>query len=166
MRNTVVPAQIMTVEDKIAGSLSLKQVMLLLAPFFISTFIYVILPTQLSFSLYKVSLMILTFVVFLILTPRVKGRIVLDWLVLLLSYFFRPHTYVLDKNCSYLREITMSQKPKTIKTDKTIKESSLEDKPGLNTGRLIDLESLVNSRQKKLVFTFNKKRRTNAFWFK
>jgi hypothetical protein len=39
MRTTVIPAQITTVEDRIAANLNLTQIILLLASLFVATFI-------------------------------------------------------------------------------------------------------------------------------
>lgn len=47
MKTTVVPAQITTVEDKIAGSLTFTQIIMLVIPLLTSTAIYVlILPSS------------------------------------------------------------------------------------------------------------------------
>ena len=46
MRSTVIPAQITTVEDKIAGNFNLVQILLMMAPVLIATLLYTIIPTQ------------------------------------------------------------------------------------------------------------------------
>ena len=42
MRTTVIPAQITTVEDKIAGSLNLTQILILMIPVFWATIVYAV----------------------------------------------------------------------------------------------------------------------------
>lgn len=44
MRSTVIPAQVTTVEDTIAGNLTITQIMLLIAPVLLSTAIYAVVP--------------------------------------------------------------------------------------------------------------------------
>jgi len=44
MKTTTVPAQVTTVEDRLAGNLSLTQLLLLVCPVFVSCLIYVVFP--------------------------------------------------------------------------------------------------------------------------
>ncbi|MBU1000249.1 hypothetical protein KKE78_02540 [Patescibacteria group bacterium] len=104
MRTTVIPAQITTVEDKIAGNLNFTQILLLIASLFIDTFIYAALPERLHFTLYKVPLMAVATFICLILCMRIKGRVMLSWIFLLSSYYFRPRYYLFNKNDLFARE--------------------------------------------------------------
>lgn len=108
MRTTVIPAQITTVEDKIAGNLNLAQILLLLGSLFIAVFIYAVLPAKLQFSLYKLPLIILGFITCATLALRIKGRIVLNWLFILAGYYLRPGYYVANKNDIYLRDVILT----------------------------------------------------------
>ena len=74
MRQTVVPAQVTTVEDKIAGNISFKQMLLLVAPVFLGGAMYVFLPPFLGYSVYKIVLWILFALVCATLAVRIKGR--------------------------------------------------------------------------------------------
>ena len=76
MRSQVIPAQITTVEDKIAGDFSLTQIMLLLSPVLIATFIYAFLPPTMMLVWYKLALALFFVVVCLTLTKQVKGKII------------------------------------------------------------------------------------------
>lgn len=103
MRTTVIPAQITTVEDKIAGNLNFTQILLLLSALMIDTFIYAVLPQSLHFTLYKLPLIAALTLLCLILSLRIKGRVVLNWFLLLSSYYLRPGFYLFNKNDSFLR---------------------------------------------------------------
>lgn len=105
MRSQVIPAQITTVEDKIAGDLSLTQIMLLLSPVLIATFIYAFLPPTMMLVWYKLVLALVFAVMSITLAVRVKGRIIASWLVVLLRYNARPRYYVYNKNSITHREI-------------------------------------------------------------
>lgn len=104
MRSTIIPAQVTTVEDTIAGSLNLTQILLLVSSLFINTFIYTLLPTRLAFTLYKIPLMIGVLCICIILSIRVKQRLILNWLVILATYSVRPHLYMFNKNTQILRK--------------------------------------------------------------
>ena len=160
MKTTLIPAQITTVEDKIAGNLNMTQIVLFLAPLFLSTFIYATLPEKMRFNPYKIVMIILTFIVFLTLAVRIKERLILTWLLLLISYQFRPHIFIFNKNESYLREENF---PKTQKAkDQALKESAQEKKKAktiLSLKNLIQLENLINGQNTEIAIKLNKKRR-------
>ena len=97
-----IPAQITTVEDKIAGSLNLTQMTLLIIPVFVFMAIYVVFAPSMQFAWYKIPLFILSGSIPPILAIRIKEKIVLTWLVILLRYNLRPAYYLFNKNDSYL----------------------------------------------------------------
>ncbi len=105
MRSQVIPAQITTVEDKIAGNFSLTQIMLLLMPVLIATFIYAFLPPTMTFVIYKLVLASFLAVLSITLAIRVKGRIIASWLVVLIRYNARPKYYIYNKNSATYREV-------------------------------------------------------------
>lgn len=160
MKTTPIPAQITTVEDKIAGNLSMVQLILLLSPLFLSVFIFAVLPERLHFSSYKVVLMLSALAVFLTLAIRIKERVVLTWLVLLVSYHLRSHIFVFDKNDDYLREVK-SSKNNEIKNSLTNKQTKEKKKKAnsLSVLNLIQLENLINARNTRMVIKFSRKRR-------
>jgi hypothetical protein len=54
MKVTVIPAQVTTIEDRIVGNLTLKQVALLIMPIFFSAAILTFTPPFMDFSYYKI----------------------------------------------------------------------------------------------------------------
>ncbi len=105
MKTTTVPAQITTVEDRLAGNLSLTQLLLLVSPVFISCLIYVVLPPFIKISLFKVSISVLIFLLFSVMSIRIKGKIIILWLFLVMKYRNRPRYYLYDKNDAIFRKI-------------------------------------------------------------
>ena len=105
MRSQIIPAQITTVEDKIAGNFSLTQIMLLLLSVLIASFIYAFLPPRMNFVIYKLVLAGIFAVLSITLAIRIKGRIIASWLVVLLRYNSRPKYYVYNKNSATYREV-------------------------------------------------------------
>lgn len=103
MKSTIVPAQITTVEDKIAGSLSMSQLVLLCAPIFIDGVLYILFPPGLKFVLYKVILCIAIALVCASMAIRIKGKVLLLWAIVIVRYNLRPRYYLFDKNDTYLR---------------------------------------------------------------
>ena len=61
MKVRSIPAQITTVEDKIAGNLNLTQILLLMIPVFWLMIVYTIFPPYMEFSVYKFPKPTLTF---------------------------------------------------------------------------------------------------------
>ena len=110
MRTTVIPAQITTVEDKIAGNLNLTQVFILMVPVFFGTAVYVLTPPFFRFAIYKIAVISIVTLISLLLSLRIKGKVVANWLGVLLRYNLRPKYYVFNKNEAYLREVYL---PKT-----------------------------------------------------
>ena len=132
MRTTVIPAQITTVEDKIAGNLSFMQVFILMIPVFFSTLIYVMFIPVMKLEIYKVILMSISLLTCSVLAFRFKGKIVLNWLIILITYNLRPKYYVFNKNDIFQRDIVLDIKQnltKTIKlkTSKTKHKSLVKD---------------------------------------
>jgi len=122
MRTTVIPAQITTVEDKIAGSLNMTQVMLLMVPVIFTTVAYAILPQRMHIEVYKIVLVLIVLLISLILSLRIKGKVVLSWLVILFTYNVRARYYVFNKNDIFLRDIVL---PKTHKNQAKLLEKAI-----------------------------------------
>lgn len=156
MKTTVIPAQITTVEDKIAGNLNLTQIILLLSSLFVATFIYAVLPAKLSFSIYKIVLILLQFLAFGILSLRIKGRVILNWIFLLSSYYFRPKYYVFNKNDLFQREdiILPFEQKKTVRV-KAFKKKKAKVKAVSLADFIKTQAALANIRS--LSFKFDKK---------
>ncbi len=149
MRTTVIPAQVTTVEDTIAGNLTLTQIILLILPVLFSTAIYAVLPEKLSFTLYKIPLMGIVSLIFVVLAQRIKGRLILNWIVLLTTYFVRPHLFVFNKNTLFARDFApISVKRKAHTPAKTIAKNKENDEVAE-----FDYESLLRETDVQVRFT-------------
>jgi hypothetical protein len=104
MKATVVPAQVTTVEDRIAGNLSFTQLILFAIPVFGGSLLYAALPPSMGAALYKLIIVSLIAVFCLTMAIRIKGKIVLLWLIVLVRYQARPRYYLFNKNTSSHRE--------------------------------------------------------------
>ena len=158
MRTTVIPAQITTVEDRIAANLNLTQIVLLLASLFIATFIYATFPPKLAFSVYKIPLFLITFCTCGILALRIKGRVVLSWLFVLSAYYLRPKYYVYNKNDLTTRNIEFELSPAR---PKIVRAKALRQKdtksPRLSISDLIRLETILANPRTSFSVRFNRK---------
>lgn len=97
MRVTAVPAQVTTVEDRIAGRLGMSQMVLLFIPIIFGSLLYAGLPPAMHSAPYKLVVLTLLLCTCGILAIRIKGKIVLFWIAVLLRYWLRPRYYVFDK---------------------------------------------------------------------
>ncbi|MCL4417760.1 MAG: hypothetical protein M1365_13910 [Actinobacteria bacterium] len=160
MRTTVIPAQITTIEDKIAGSFNLTQILLLLAPLFISTFVYAVLPFKMQFTVYKIPFIVLAFLICGTLALRIKGKVVLNWLIVLLRYNIRPKYYVFNKNDSYLRNLYLPVFEK--KQNKLFNKAKVTKKvevkvPSFRVRDMVVLDNYIQNQNLSLSFKSNKK---------
>ena len=130
MKTTTVPAQITTVEDRFAGGLSLTQLLLLVAPVFVSCAIYLIFPPFLKISIIKVGISCFIFICFGILAIRIKGKIILVWISLVTRYRNRPRYYLFNKNDLSNRKI---------ESEVIAEEVNIEDK-NLDRGHLPQID--------------------------
>lgn len=105
MRTTVVPAQITSVEDRIADNLSFKQLLLLISPVFVSAGLMVFLPPFASFKVYKLIISIVFALLCITLAVRIKGKLVVEWIVILARFNLRPRFYVFNKNDMHSRHL-------------------------------------------------------------
>jgi hypothetical protein len=100
MKTTTVPAQVTTVEDKIAGSLTLPQLFLLIAPIFVASAIYLIIPPVMHLTIIKCAISFFIWLTGGIMAIRLKDKIVLLWLVVLIHYAVRI-TSLTKTICTY-----------------------------------------------------------------
>jgi hypothetical protein len=130
MRISIVPAQITTVEDKIAGNISVQQAALLGIPLLFGFVVALVFPPSGQFVAYKIAIVATLFVICGSLAIRIKGRIVAKWLKLFAIYSARPRYYIYDKNTSYLRDDNLDNfaETETVKTAPTIKKPKLQVK--------------------------------------
>ena len=158
MKTAIVPAQITTVEDKVAGNLSLSQLLLLAAPVFIGSAIYIIFPPSMGAAMYKLVILTVLVVGFSLLAIRIKGRILLLWLITIVRYNLRPRFHVFNKNDAYLRDTSTEVLPQDRE------EQSIDDLGGdhilipvLSTRETVLLEGIIANPQAKLHFLTDRK---------
>lgn len=157
MRSTVIPAQVTTVEDRIAGNLGVSQLLLLTVPVFAGSALFVILPPFFNYATYKVALIVCLAALCGVLAIRIKGRIVLDWIIAVTRYNTRPRYYVFDKNDTYLREkIKQNIAPEETEQQATVK-SIVRSIPKISTSELVKIEELINNPQANLRFKTTRK---------
>ena len=159
MRTTIIPAQITTVEDKIAGSLSMSQIFLMISPVLWATLVYTVFFPQMKLSAYKMPLILIASLICLILAVRIKEKIVLEWISVIFRYKRRPKYYVFNKNSLVERQINL---PKVLSSEIVAKKTKQGNKDinevKLTVAELIKLESIMNSGKLAVNFNFKEKR--------
>ncbi len=160
MRSTVIPAQITTVEDKIAGNLNLTQIVLFLGAIFATTFLYVILPPTHHLTPLKTIVGLITITGFMALAVRIKGKIVLDWLLVLSRYNLRPKYYVFNKNDAYLRTLYLPELPakaKLFAKKVSPQKATQPETTNIVIKDLVKLDALVQDKNLSFSFKTNRK---------
>jgi len=159
MRTTIVPAQITTVEDKIAGNLNMSQVFLLLIPVFFGSIIYLIFPPQLHFALYKLPIMLFIAVICCILAIRIKGRVIVQWIVILYRFNNRPRFFIANKNDDYHREVTYGEQnqKKEIQKVSEHKKAVQKSEHLISIPDIFPIEQFITNPKSNMSFKFAKK---------
>ncbi len=98
MKQVTIPAQITSVEDKIAANLTLKQLGILLSGAILDLLVFSLIPKAFHLNFIKVILILFFFSISGSSALRIKGEICMQWFFLITKYFFRPRYYVFDKN--------------------------------------------------------------------
>jgi hypothetical protein len=156
MKFTVVPAQVTTVEDRIAGNLSVIQMALLALPVFGGSFLFAVLPPFMGGALYKYVLLGLLLVISSLLAIRIKGKILLSWLLIIVRYNLRPSLYVYDKRTLHGREVV-----KAVTRNKEAIEKKAKDHkaklPSVSTADAARIMKLIGHPTANLRFEVSKK---------
>jgi hypothetical protein len=165
MRTTVIPAQITTVEDKIAGNLNLTQILILMVPIFWTTIVYTLCAPSMHLAWYKIPLVLVVLFVCLVLSLRIKGRVFIEWLFVLFNFAFRPKYYLFNKNDSYLRTLDLpvfEKKPVKLFKLKIAKKEAKQTTSNWSIADLVRLERLIASSKYSLSFKSGKKGGVNV----
>ena len=157
MKTTIVPAQVTTVEDKIAGNIGMSQLLLLITPIFIGSILFVVLPPFFSYSTYKVVLIFLLSFVCASLAIRIHGKILMYWLIVLARYNLRPKFYVFNKNDVHLREpefkIVEAEEVKPVLSE----DADAKPTVALSLPEIVSAENIVSHPSANFRLEFNKK---------
>lgn len=157
MRQTVVPAQVTTVEDRIMGSLGFSQLALLVLPIFIGVGLYLILPPVGHGTIYKYVVIGFIATVMGVLAIRIKGKIILLWLVTIIRYNLRPTYYVFNKNTANHREQHINHQAKAAKQTVSEKKTKVAKVPKLAFQDAMNAFDVLHEPGRKVRFEMNKK---------
>ncbi|MEO6760805.1 MAG: hypothetical protein ABI220_00295 [Candidatus Saccharimonadales bacterium] len=155
MKQTVVPAQITTVEDRVAGSLGLSQLVLLASPVFGGSALFVVLPPVFHGAVYKLVIIGILSLICSLLAIRIKGKILLLWLIILLRYNLRPAYYLFNKNTTVNRQQyqTVELEAVAVEVDKTDQRKL----SNLSTADTVRVLEAIAKPEAHLMFETNKK---------
>lgn len=151
MKTTVVPAQITTVEDRIAGNLTFMQIILLVFSLIIGTAFYALISPKLHISVLKAVLIVFQFAILGSLSIRWGGKILAEWLIIYLRYSLRPRVYTFSKSDLSGRDVILPEfkrtqkkySPESVKTVNKEKHSSINE--NIATDSLLDNPNMTMS---------------------
>jgi len=157
MKATVVPAQVTTIEDRIMGNLGFSQLALFVVPVFVGAGLFIILPPVMHGSPYKYLVAILIGVICGVLAIRIKGKIILLWLVTILRYNLRPKYYLFKKSTATYREDYQARKPDTPAETSKQRAKQITHIPKLAFHDAAYVLNTINNPDSKLRFEMTKK---------
>ena len=146
MKTQVIPAQITTVEDKIAGNFNLTQILLLMFPVFWAAAVYTLLSPRLQLAWYKLPVILIVFVLCVALSLRIKGKVLLHWLIIIFRYNARPKYYVFNKNENFMRTLNLpdfEKKGKALANKTPTKKEVKKEAPSFSVKGLVRFENLI-----------------------
>ena len=126
MKIALVPAQVTSVEDRIIGSLSSTQTLLLIGPLFFGGLLLALAPPYMALSLYKLIIGLGLMSLGAVLAIKIKGKLIGNWLLIYLKYYLRPKLYVYNKNCLVSPQII---KPMSLNSSPATKKSKPKTSP-------------------------------------
>ncbi len=146
MRTTIIPAQITTVEDKVAGSLNMTQVLILMTPILWTAIVYILLMPSMKLTSFKLVLIIISTTISGILALRIKDKIVAEWLGVLLKYRLRPKYWLYNKNDITNRIVDVPDIPDIVLVPrKSSRKVINKQKTEINIADLVRFEQLIDS---------------------
>ncbi len=157
MKTTAVPAQVTTVEDRIVSNLGVSQVVLLSLPVLMAGVVFAGFPPAMHITVYKLVVLILFTALCGGLAIRIKGKIVLLWLVVLLRYNLRPGYYVYNKNSLANREQYASTKATEAVEDTPEKITTRRRQSKLTVAETIRVFNAIDNPAANFAFTTGKK---------
>ena len=156
MRVTAVPAQVTTVEDRIAGKLGMSQIVLLFIPIIGGSLLYAGLPPVMHSSPYKLVLLTLLLCICGLLAIRIKGKIVLFWIAILLRYQLRPRYYVFDKRSLHGRKLYKDSVGKVVEEETPEIEERVRNVPALSLEDMIRVNDVISNPAANFAFEIRK----------
>lgn len=138
--------------------------MLLMFPVFWATIVYALFIPRLELAWYKLPLVLLVLFLCLALSVRIKGKVAINWLVIILRYNVRPKYYVFDKNDAFLRtlDLPVFEKKQRSAFGKTAsKEQAKKKAPDFSIADLVRFEGLLTD--PKFSFSFKSSRKGGLY---
>lgn len=146
MRTTIIPAQITTVEDKIAGSLNMTQILILMFPVLWTALLYIVCIPTMKLAPYKLVLIALVTLICLILVIRIKDKIVAQWLGVVWRYQIRPKYWLYNKNDLSNRMVDVPDLADVaLRQKKASKKVTRQSKAEVEIPDLVRLQQLLES---------------------
>ena len=113
-----------------------------------------------SFVAYKLTLSAIVFLLCLILSMRIKGIVVVNWLSILIRYHLRAKYYIYNKNESHLRTLYLPTIDKEIATKKKPAKATVKTQISPIAHRvknLVNLENIMGSEEIDFRYRIGKK---------
>ena len=157
MKTTIVPAQITTVEDKVAGNISFTQLLLMVVPVFFGGAVFTFVPPFMNITVGKGIAVVLMAVIFLGLAIRIRGRLILEWIIIRMRYNRRPRYVVFQKNSDYLRTQLTAAAPAEEKATLPGNEEDTFTHREVDVSSLVHYEKLLSDPNTNIHFETTKK---------
>ncbi|HSX05431.1 MAG TPA: hypothetical protein VLF69_03115 [Candidatus Saccharimonadales bacterium] len=157
MKQTVVPAQITTVEDRIVGSLGLTQIVLLALPVLATGLVFTAFPPAMHIAPYKIIALTVLAAICGMLAIRIRGQLMLFWLIVRVRFNIRPTYYIFNKNTTANRELYDAMKTVELPHEELEKTAPRRRASKLSVTDTIRAFEAMDNPAAHLTFATNKK---------
>lgn len=157
MRTTVVPAQITTVEDRVAGNFTFIQIVLLVIPLILGSAIYAVMSPKMHLGSAKMIVIGIQYFIFGVMALRINGKILADWLIIYLRYSIRPRRYIFTKNDLIHREIIFQENNQKSVPQKQGALNKAKKRQSLSILEQIKIDRIFNRDALSISFKLSKK---------
>jgi hypothetical protein len=144
MKTTIVPAQITTVEDKIAGHFTLRQLLILVFAIFLDFIIFAVVPRQLKINAFKLLIIIFTTTLCTGLAYKHNDRIIASWTLLIFKYYKRPRIFIYNKNEQYLRQDFVLKAKEPVNKNRKINKIKEKTPVNASSDEIYKLNTLIS----------------------
>ena len=157
MRTTIIPAQVTTVEDKIAGSLNMTQILILMVPVLWTALVYIVFLPVMKIAIYKIALVLLSVTICGLLAIRIKDKIVAEWLGVVVKYQLRPKYWLFNKNTLTGRNLDLPEVAEPHEAKVFAKAAKLGKEVRISVADLVRLENALGTGKVAVRYQFTKK---------
>lgn len=135
----------------------MSQIFILMLPVLWTALIYTLVAPTMKLAPYKIALILFFTSICMVLSLRIKDKIVAQWLGIVLHYQARPKYWLYNKNDSTNRVVDVPEIPNIGLVAKKSVEKVIQNPVEVDVADLMKLEQLINTGRVAVRYQFGNK---------